>query len=85
MGMAMENDYEPVPLPPLDESRRRRAGETLMDFMQRLWPEARQAIADVDRTLFTTTLPLSPIDRLEQATRAAWELEELRQSLRRDN
>lgn len=78
----MSDEYAPEPLPPLPEWRRRRPDETLDAYIDRLWPEARQAIAEVDRTLFQLTLPLSPIDRLERATRAAWELEELRRSVR---
>jgi hypothetical protein len=78
----MATDYVPEPLPPFDAERRRRAGESLDAYIERVWPEAAKAVADVDRTLFLTTLPLSPIERLEQATRAAWELEELRQSIR---
>ena len=77
----MDGEYVPEPLPPFDAERRRRPGEALGAYIERVWPEAAAAVADVDRTLFSTTLPLSPIDRLEQATRAAWELEELRRSI----
>jgi hypothetical protein len=78
----MSEEYEPAPLPALPEERRRRPGESLDEYIDRLWPEARQAIAEVDRTLFQLTLRLDPIERLERVTRAAWELEELRRSTR---
>jgi hypothetical protein len=78
----MSEEYEPAPLPALPEERRRRPGESLDEYIDRLWPEARRAIAEVDRTLFEVTLSMTPIERLERATRAAWELEALRRSVR---
>lgn len=69
---------------PHSTARSRRADESLDMYIQRLWPEAPEAIANVDRTLFQTTLPLSPVERLEQVTQAAWELEALQSRIRRD-
>jgi hypothetical protein len=77
----MDGEYVPEPLPRLDPDRCRRPGESLHAYIERVWPAASVAIADVDRTLFSTTLPLSPIERLEQATQTAWELEDLRTSI----
>ena len=77
-----ERNYTPDPLPPFDTERRRRPSESLDAYIARVWPEVAEAVVDVDRTLFLTTLPLSPIERLDRATRAAWELEELRESIR---
>jgi hypothetical protein len=41
----MSEEYEPAPLPALPEERRRRPEESLDEYIDRLWPEARQAIA----------------------------------------
>jgi len=77
----MTREWEPAPHPPLDRDRLRRPGESLSEYIDRVWPENAAAVAEVDRTLFQITLALSPIDRLEWATRAAWELEELREQM----
>ena len=78
----MEDSYVPDPLPPLASERRRRPHESIGAYIERVWPEVATAVDDVDRTLFQETLMLEPVERLEQATQAAWELEALRRSVR---
>lgn len=52
-------------------ARARRPGESLLDWVERVDPDVARAIADVDRTLLTECLRLSPLDRLRACSGAA--------------
>lgn len=51
--------------------RARRAGESLLEWVERIDPEVARAITDVDRTLLADCLRLSPLERLRACSGAA--------------
>lgn len=56
---------------PGSQARARRAGESLRDWVERVDPDVARAVADVDRTLLTDCLRLSPLERLRASSGAA--------------